>query len=211
MHDEVIYWIEQGLLATVGYLFVDQPDQRGRSRLVSLLPPVTHLARLWGSLEPARAAGFAAAVGNPMLRAAARAAAMEFAPWPPPTVTPVLRRAEEDATAERWVRTLSPVTVLDLWDGLAIAWARHDPGELPKLYERLHARLDPSAGSGLWRRAMIDAAAARKLLPDPAQTPPGGPTDWARQAQWALTAAQRSRACLALAAAAWRESESDAE
>lgn len=202
MERDAVYWLEQGMLVALGYRAEERPTDDAVKRLLALLPPIGGIARLWGSLEPQRAAGMAAVIGVGPLRGAARAAAMEFAEWPLPMVAGVLKRAESDLLRGQWHEVLSPAVLLDLADGVALAWARHAPDELRSVHCRLHQPLGAPPGAGLWVDAIRQQAAARSRLPSAGDVPPGTAADWHRQAQWSLTAAQRSRACLALAVAA---------
>ncbi len=208
MADAVTSWIEHGLLQVVHHLSGEGWVDQTAESLAVVLPPVTGLVRLWGHFDTARAAGFAAALQQPQLRAATRAAAVEFCAWPSATVAGVLRRAEADAVAEPWRSRLPEDLLTDVADRVAVAWALHQPEALAQVYERLYTRRGrrPIA-SGLWQQAISTEAARRTLLPPAAHLPAGDTAEWVKQAHWGLTAAQRARASLALAAAAWAEEE----
>jgi hypothetical protein len=195
----VLFWLEKGLAQVEAFPAVDYGGEFYLRQFQALLPPVTELARLWGRLDPQRAAGALSAVYNPLLRSAGHAAALEFATWPVSAIAPALRRAERENLTAAVRRRLDELAQLDLWDQLAVAWARHWPEALPGVYARLHARLRPGNYSALWTEVILARARARSPWPDPGSQPPGGPPQWRRAATWGLTPGARLRACLALA------------
>ena len=201
------YWIEQGMIALASALASEPGGYGGLHRVASAVPPVRGLARLWGAIEPSRAAGFASAVSHPFLRAYLRAAAMEFASWPATMAAGVLRRAEHDLLDAPGLVDLATTDAADLCDAIAVGWARRHPAELPAVDQRLRETLLHTAPSPLWRQEMIDQAAALTLMPDQRELPPGDLESWFRKAVSALTGAQRARACLALAAASYETND----
>ncbi len=200
---EAAYWIEQGMLAVAGALAADPQGHGGLQPVAAVAPPVRGLARLWGAIEPSRAAGFASAVGHPFLRALLRAAAMEFAAWPEAMAAGVLCRAEHDILASPGRLELSPTDAADLCDAVGVAWARRAPAALAALDHRFREPLLSAVPSPLWRQEMLARAASLSLLPEPHELPPGDLETWFRKAVTSLTSAQRARACLALAAASY--------
>jgi len=192
------FWLGEGLAQVESFAPVDLSGRLAARQFTVLLPVTTALARYWGGFDPARVSGAVSALANPLLRSAARAAAMEFSPWPRTLVCAALRRAEAESLTGRTRAHLTPAQLQDLLDDLAIAWARHEPGELPALHCRLALSAQPAA---LWAAAIRDRAGQRRLVPDPSLLPPGGPALWRRQARWSLSPAARMRACLALALA----------
>jgi len=204
---EVAYWIEQGMLALAAALASEPLGHGGLHRVANAVPPLRGLARLWGAIEPSRAAGFASAVSNPFLRAMLRAAAMEFAEWPAPMAAGVLRRAEQDVLAAPGRHGLTDADAADLVDAIGVGWARRAPAELPLVDERFREPLLGRPVSPLWQQDMIELAAALQLLPDERELPPGDIETWFRRSVTSLTGAQRARACLALAAACYEEAQ----
>lgn len=202
---EATYWIEQGMLTIAGALAADPRGHGGVHAVASIVPPLRGLGRLWGAIDPSRAAGFASAVGHPFLRAYLRAAAMEFAAWPPVMSAGVLRRAEQDVLAAPGRTELQSHDAADLCDAIGLAWARAAASELPGADHRFRQPLLGTVASPLWRQEMLDRAAALRLLPDDRELPPGDLDTWFRRAITSLTSAQRARACLALAAACYAD------
>lgn len=200
MQHAATVWLERGFAQIEPFAPLDFDGRFMVRQFVTLLPVTTALARLWGSVEPARANGAASALLNPLLSATARAAAMEFVPWPLPAVASALRRAERDYLAAAARRFLTDTQQLDVCDGFALAWARWQPAELPAVYARLHAQVRPAESVGVWAAQVCRRAERRLLLPEAGLRPPGGPAEWRRLAGWGLTSASRMRACLALAA-----------
>lgn len=199
MDAEVAFWLERAVAVTELSGPSDYAWTGDRDRFVALLPPLTAVARLWGQLDPSRAAGAAAGVPDALLRGAMRAAAMEFAPWPVSLAGSVLRRAEADVQLTTPLERTEPELVLDLWDELAVAWARREPRELGPLYRRLHATLRPSGSVSLWVQTILRRAAERSPLPGPELLEPAAPAQLRRLVRLAPSTAQRVRACLALA------------
>ena len=113
------------------------------------------------------------------------------------TVCGILRRALVDAVAEPWASRQPRPVLTDLWDDLAVAWARHAPHNLDWVSAQLYGQV----AGGLWQAAILQRVQHQSVTPPAAQRPAGGLAQWRWQARWALTEAGRARACLALAAA----------
>lgn len=195
-------WAERGLAYVRLYLELYFPAEHCGANdppVVAVLPCALALARRWGSLDPARACGFLATLHPAFFRGTLRAAVVEQADWPPAMVRPALRRAEADALSLLSLQTTEPERMLELWDVIAMAWARHEPSELTALHARLHANVAPQ-GSGLWLDRIRRQAAESTAEPPPGMFPAGDQAKWRRIAEWSPSPVTRARACLALSA-----------
>ncbi len=204
MSDSAAYWLETGfsLARRIVLASVESVARPlGRTPMIALLPTLTTGARLWGSVDPARAAGCAAGLAWAPLRALCRAAAMQFAPWPPAAVRGVLKCAEHDLYQPESGDPAAADPVNDAWLELAVAYARHEPLAVEPLQRRRLGLGEADVSYALWSARVSERAAALRLLPTADELPPGGPEQWAQQARLSLLPTQRVRACIALAAA----------